>query len=147
MSTLLRRDPLHLDVPDWMSRWLDERGLADRFLGDLPNAVRVEELTEDGTHVIRAELPGIDPDKDVEITVHDGMVHISGERTEKKEERDKASYRSEFRYGRFERMLPLPAGATSKDVSATYKDGVLEVRLPVQPEAVEAAKIPIPRAT
>jgi HSP20 family protein len=147
MSTLMRRDPLHLDFPDWMSRWLDDRGLADRFLGDLPNQVRVEELTEDGTHVIRAELPGIDPDKDVEITVHDGMVHITGERTEKKEERDKASYRSEFRYGRFERTLPLPAGATSKDVSATYKDGVLEVRLPVQSEAVEAAKIPIQRAT
>lgn len=145
MTSLLRRDPLHLDVPDWMARWLEERGLAETLLpGGL--GIRVEEVNREGSHVIRAELPGIDPDKDVEISVHDGMLHIQGARSERTEDRDQSSYRTEFRYGRFERALPLPAGTSADDVTATYKDGVLEVRLPLATEAREAAKIAVRRA-
>jgi HSP20 family protein len=147
MTTLLRRDPLHLDVPEWMSRWFDDRGLTDRFFTDLPTPIRVEELTEGTTYVLRAELPGIDPDKDVEISISDGLVHISGERTEKEEERKNGSFRSEFRYGKFERTVSLPAGTTSDDVTATYEDGVLEVRMPVRTEVEQAAKIPVQRKT
>lgn len=147
MTTLLLRDPLHLDVPDWMSRWFDDKGLTDRFFGDLPTPIRVEELTDGTTYVLRAELPGIDPDKDVEITVHEGLVRISGERTEKQDDRDNGSFRSEFRYGTFARTVPLPAGATSKDVTATYKDGVLEVRMPMRAEEAQAARIPVQRTT
>ena len=146
MTTLIRRDPLHLEFRDWVNRLFDDRGLTEKLFGDLPTAIPVEELTEDGVHVIRAELPGVDPDTDVEISVHDGMVSIVGTRTEKKEQKDNATFRSEFRYGRFERTLPLPAGATAEDVKATYTDGVLEVRLPMQVTAQEAAKIPIQRS-
>jgi HSP20 family protein len=145
MTTLMRRDPLHLEFPEWVNRWFDDRGLTEKLFGDLATAIPVEELTEDGVHVIRAELPGVDPNKEVEISVHDGIVSIVGTRTEKQEQRDNATYRSEFRYGRFERTLPLPAGATAEDVTATYKDGVLEVRLPMVATAREAAKIPIQR--
>lgn len=130
MTTVVRREPFHLDLPDWMTQWLEDRGFADRLLSSGAVPMRVEELEDAGTYVLRAELPGIDPDKDVEITVADGMLHVQAERTENKEDRDKSGFRSEFRYGRFERTLPLPAGASVDDVSATYKDGLLEVRVP-----------------
>ena len=145
MTKLMRRDPLHVEFPEWVSRWFDDRGLTDKLFGDLPAAIPVEELTEDGVHVIRAELPGVDPNKDVEVSVHGGLVSIVGTRTEKQEQLDNATYRSEFRYGRFERTLPLPAGATAEDVKATYTDGVLEVRLPMEETTRQAARIPVQR--
>lgn len=146
MTTVVRRDPLHLEFPEWMSRWLDDRGFSDKLWAG-SGAIRVEELTEEGTHVIRADLPGVDPDKDVEISMHDGMLHITATRTEKREDRDNDTYRSEFHYGRFQRTVPLPAGATAKDVAATYADGVLEVRVPMETEAREAATIPVQRTS
>jgi HSP20 family protein len=147
MTSLLRREPRHLDFPEWMTRWMEERGLGESLLpAAFGSGIRVEEVSEEGTHVIRAELPGIDPDKDVEISIHGGMLHLQASRTERQEDRDNDTYRSEFRYGRFERALPLPAGTTEKDVTTTYRDGVLEVRLPVETAAHEAAKIAVKRA-
>ena len=87
----------------------------------------------------------MDPEKDVEISLHDGLLHLSCQRAEKQEERDNGSFHSEFRYGRFERAVALPAGATVEDVSATYKDGVLEVRLPLKAATQAAAKVPVQR--
>ena len=81
--------------------------------------------------MIRAELPGIDPDKDVEITVADGVLRLAAKREEHSEESRPDSYHSEFRYGSFERHLRLPAGAREADVKASYKDGILEVRVPM----------------
>jgi HSP20 family protein len=145
MTTVVRREPFHLDLPDWMTQWLDERGFADR-LWTGPAPMRVEELEDDGTYVLRAELPGMDPDKDVEITVADGLLHVRAERTENKEDRDKAGFRTEFRYGRFERTMPLPAGADVDDVKATYRDGVLEVRVPCpEPRPAVKATVPVQR--
>ena len=106
--------------------------------------MKVEEFRENGTLVVRAELPGVDPEKDVEITVENGRLHIHGERRdEKKEETKNGSYRSEFRYGSFDRILPLPPGAGEDAVKATYRDGILEVRLPVDDAAAAAKKIPV----
>ncbi|MFW6187289.1 MAG: Hsp20/alpha crystallin family protein, partial [Actinomycetota bacterium] len=92
---------------------------------------RVEEYRDGDTVVIRAELPGIDPDRDVELTVADDELHLRAERRERSEHKDKGSYRSEFRYGSFSRTLPLPPGCRDEDISAAYRDGVLEVRVPV----------------
>lgn len=146
MTSLLHRDPQHHEMADWIGRWLDARGLGDWAAGSGPApAIRVEELTRPDAYVLRAELPGVDPDRDVEISVHDGVLHIEGERGERSEEREGATFRSEFRYGRFERTLPLPAGATVEDVAATYRDGVLEVTVPLRTEAREAARVPVQR--
>jgi HSP20 family protein len=106
---------------------------------------RVEEFEDEGTRVIRAELPGIDPDKDVEITVEGEYLRIRAERRQETKAEEKGRYRSEFRYGSFSRTLALPAGAVADDVKATYHDGVLEVRVPVSPEKAEARKIPVAR--
>jgi HSP20 family protein len=106
--------------------------------------IRLEQFVDGETCVIRAELPGIDPEKDVEITVSDGVLHLKARREGKTEERTPASYRSEFHYGSFERAIRLPEGATSADVKASYKDGILEVCVPVaKPVTETATRIPI----
>lgn len=107
--------------------------------------MRVEEFVDDGTLVVKAEMPGIDPDKDVEITVHDNTIRIRATREQESETRDKDHYRSEFQYGQFTRVLPLPAGASEADVKAHYDDGILEIRVPIRTEKAEATKIPVAR--
>jgi len=93
--------------------------------------IRVEELLEDDKLVIRAELPGIDPEKDVEVSVSGGVLHIAATRSEKFERTTHEGLRSEFRYGSSARSIPLPAGTYETEVVATYADGILEVRLPI----------------
>ncbi len=120
---LTRWEPFALDLPDRWRRLLDLGTDGDSWM-------RIEEIHEDGTLVIRAELPGVDPDKDVDISVSDGVLHIEGRREETKEDKDARSIRSEFRYGTFSRDLALPKGVESKEVKAAYRDGILEVRVP-----------------
>jgi HSP20 family protein len=99
--------------------------------GDLTfSSIRVEQFTDGNTLVVRAEVPGIDPEEDVEVSVLDGMLNIKAERQEKAERKGKSNYRSEFRYGSFTRSIQLPQGAREEDITARYKDGVLEIRAP-----------------
>lgn len=128
--------------------WPDLQELVQRwFEGDVDKSwLRVEEFQEDKTLVVRAEVPDIDPDKDVDIAVADGELRIKAQRQAKSEHKDKDSYRSEFQYGSFYRSVKLPPGATADDVTATYKDGVLEIRVPVaEPVTQPAAKIAVTR--
>jgi HSP20 family protein len=104
--------------------------------------IRVDEYQENGNLVVRAELPGIDPDRDVELTVTEGMLHIRAERREEEQSEEKGYVRRELRYGSFSRTLGLPEGVTEADIDATYKDGMLEIRVPA-PEVKPARKIPI----
>jgi HSP20 family protein len=110
--------------------------------GDL---IRVEEYRQDGSLVIRADLPGIDPDTDVELTVSGGMLHIKAERREEERREEKGYVRQEVRYGSLSRSLPLPGGVTGADITATYKAGVLEIRIP-EPNSEPAWKIAIGKA-
>jgi HSP20 family protein len=102
------------------------------------SGIRVEEFVDGQTMVVRAELPGIDPDQDVDVSVSDGVLRIKAERREQTEHRDKDSYRSEFRYGSFTRDVTLPDGVNPDDINATYRDGVLEVRTPMPPKPAGA---------
>jgi len=118
-----------------LSKWAPSDMLEPvrRFLdGDLTMAssIKVEQFQEGNTLVVRAEVPGIDPEKDVDVSVSEGMLHIRAQREEKSEHKSKNGYRSEFRYGSFLRSIALPAGAKEEDITASYKDGVLEVRAP-----------------
>ena len=125
------------------------RGFFGEGWADLPADVKpmkVEEFVEGDTIVIRAELPGIDPDKDVDISIADGILHLSAKREERTEEERPEGYRSEFHYGSFERSIRLPDGATADDITASYTDGILEVRVPAPTEVEKpAAKIAITR--
>jgi HSP20 family protein len=125
-------------TPVWP--WFDEgRTIAQRLVGLPEDVIRVEESDEDGAHFVRAELPGIDPERDVEITITDGLLSVHAERREEKKEKTPHGYRTEFRYGAFARTLPLPAGAREDEVAATYIDGVLEIRVPVDAEQAKSA--------
>ena len=99
---------------------------------------RVEEMARDNRYVIRAELPGLDPERDIEVTVEGRTLTIHAERRQM----DSGSYRSEFRYGSLTRLVRLPVRVDAKDVTARYERGVLEVSVPareVQPEAIRVA--------
>lgn len=132
--SLMERSP-RFPAMRWPPRWMD--------LFEEDDLIRVEEVVEDHTLVIRAELPGVDPDKDVELTVDNGRLTVRAERHEEKEEKDRHRRRSEFRYGSFTRSVQLPAGASEADVKATFANGILEVRVPVDGEKAEAKKIAI----
>jgi HSP20 family protein len=75
--------------------------------------IRVDEYRDGNTEVIRAELPGVDPEKDVEITVNDGILRIRAERRIEEKTEDKGYLRHELRYGSLTRSLPLPDGVSS----------------------------------
>lgn len=84
---------------------------------------RVEELVHDGRYVVRAELPGIDPESDAEVSVAHGVLTIRAERKEEHKEH----HRSEFTYGSMVRAITLPAGVDEENVEAAYENGVLTV--------------------
>ena len=98
---------------------------------DVEDMLRVDEVVEDGALVVRADMAGIDPEKDVEITVEDGVLHLHAERRQEEEKEDKSYRRRELRYGSFSRDIPLPEGTANEDIKATYKDVILEVRVPL----------------
>ena len=141
--TLMRRTRPELDWPTWFGRRLFEWPESWNELMEAGSELKVEEYEEDGHLVIRAEMPGIDPDKDVEVTVSDNMLHLRAERRSETKTEDKKGFHSEFRYGSFSRSLRLPAGATEADIEASYTDGILEVHIPIDTTRAEAKKIPI----
>lgn len=99
------------------------------------NLLRLEDETRENHYEVRAEIPGIDPAKDIDITVRDGVLTIKAVRSRKAE----SNGRSEFSYGAFVRSVPLPSGANAADITATYDKGILTVSVPV-PEGAPVAK-------
>ena len=91
------------------------------------NLMRLEDETKNGFYEVRAELPGVDPTDDIEVTVHDGRLTIKAERTQTSE----SNGHSEFSYGSFARTVALPAGADEDDINATYDRGILTVTVPL----------------
>jgi HSP20 family protein len=128
--------------------WFDQPDLSRFFEGLRPfdERMRIEEEMVDDELVIRAEIPGVDPDKDIDITVQDGRLMLRAERRKEETTKTDVGYRTEFRYGSFHRSLPLPKGCSGKDVTATYRDGILEVRMPMPKSTAEAVdKITVSR--
>ncbi|MCV7260842.1 Hsp20/alpha crystallin family protein [Mycobacterium shimoidei] len=145
MSTLARRRQPGSWLPDWSDMFTGFPSWAAslRPLFDT-HMIRIEDELADGHYLLRAELPGIDPDKDVDITVSNGQLTIKAERTEKKENKG----RSEFSYGSFLRSVTLPAGANEEDIKATYDKGILTVDVAVPERAAPAEKhVPVQAAS
>jgi HSP20 family protein len=90
----------------------------------------VDVFEKDGALHVRAELPGL-TQKDVEIEVDETGLTISGEKKEEKEVKEDKYFRSERSYGRFVRRIPLPKTANADQAEAHFKDGVLEIDLPL----------------
>lgn len=123
-----------------MLEWFDSGAPLMRGLGLAPY-LHVEEYMDEGTYVVRAEMPGIDPDKDVTVSIDGDVLNIRGERREEKKEKN----RSEMHYGSFSRSLRLPHDVKAEEVTATYTDGVLEVRVPAAAEEHPTMTIPVKR--
>jgi HSP20 family protein len=117
-------------LPRRLVEWFDGPVLST--LREAEHMLRVEEYTDKGDLVVRAEMPGIDPDKDVQIELRDHTLEIRAERKHEEEKAEKGVRRSEFRYGSFFRVLRMPENAKESDVHATYEDGILEVRVPLE---------------
>ncbi|OPY65178.1 MAG: Spore protein SP21 [Syntrophorhabdaceae bacterium PtaU1.Bin034] len=90
-----------------------------------------------------SEIPGMDP-KDIEVSVHNGMLTISGEKNVEKEEKETDYHHVERSYGCFCRSIMLPDGADADKVTSVYKNGVLTVTIPKTEKALEESKkIPV----
>jgi HSP20 family protein len=102
----------------------------------------VEVTERDGQLQVHAELPGIKP-QDVKVEITDDLLIISGERKSEHEHRAGKAYASERRYGQFYREIALPEGVNADQAKAQFRDGVLEVSVPVPQQASNRREIPI----
>jgi HSP20 family protein len=111
----------------------------DRFEENFVPAI--ESFVKDGNLVVRADVPGLEP-KDIEVSVLGNVLTIKGERKSEKEVKKEEYLRREVSYGSFERRTTLPEGTASEQVKAAFKNGVLEITLPLAKAAV-ARKVAI----
>jgi HSP20 family molecular chaperone IbpA len=139
MTKLMRRDRTVADLVDWFENEVAMSPLLHRpIFGSAP--LRIEEHLDENTYTLRVEIPGIDPDRDVELTISEGVLTVRAERQESKTEAN----RSEFHYGSFQRSVSLPTNANTDNVAATYNDGILQVTVPLsKAEKPESTKVPI----
>jgi HSP20 family protein len=134
MSALTQQDAGPPDASGWQDWPLAARRPADA------HSVPVEDYLRDGQYVLRAELPGVDPERDIEVTVTRDILTVRAERPE-----DPAGRRhSEFRYGKFGRSIRLPAGADETRIQASYGHGVLEICVQLAAGVGESASHRIP---
>ncbi|CAM5673969.1 hypothetical protein GCM10010222_17760 [Streptomyces tanashiensis] len=135
-----RRRSLFPDFDSWFSR--EFPGLPGWRPATAAHSIPVEVTSGDGVYVLRAELPGMDPDNDITITAADDLITVSAEHSESTEDKD----HSEFRYGSFRRTVRLPAVITTDDVEASYADGILTIRVPMPDERIASVRtIPVKR--
>jgi HSP20 family protein len=129
--------------PEPFTREIDR--VFDAFFGQTDQGRRwvpPMDLVEAEDHfVLKADLPGL-AEGDVNIEVQDGTLTISGERKAEHEQREKGWYRIERSFGSFNRSLTLPDGVDAERIEASFKDGVLGVRIP-KPEERKPRRISI----
>ena len=101
--------------------------------------MRLEDEMQERHYEVLAEIPGVDPAKDIDITLRDGQLTIKAERSEKKE----FDGRSEFSYGSFVRTVSLPADANEDDIKASYDKGILTVSVAVDNAKPAEKHVPI----
>ena len=105
-------------------------------------APAIDVVTENGNLVVRAELPGV-KQEDVDITLHNNVLTVSGERKAEQEEERGGYYVRERRYGSFSRSLTVPEGVDESKIHARYENGVLEVTVEGAAEVQEPKRIQI----
>lgn len=109
------------------SMFEDMLTLRQRQMVDFNPAVELEDTSS--ALVLRAEIPGIDA-RDLDIRVTKQAVIISGEKSDNNQTEKIGYFRSEFIYGKFQRVIPLPVAIQNDSVQAEYKDGILSLTLP-----------------
>lgn len=107
--------------------------------------IPAEHYSGDGSYTVRFELPGINAARDLAVSVEAGVLSVWAVRRPGRTARLR-DYHTEFGYGLLCQHVPLPAGANGADVSATYQDGILEVRVGMSGEH-PVRKVPVEVAT
>lgn len=96
--------------------------------------------------VVRLELAGMEP-KDVDISVADDVLTVSGRREQKEEVKEDNYYRCETSYGKFQRSVSLPKGINADDIKAHFENGILEIVVPKAAASTQPVKVPIEGGT
>jgi HSP20 family protein len=107
-----------------------------------PQTIPIEQYPDGTTYVIRFELPGIEPATDLEVSVQTGVLSVRAERRDE----TPVKHDSEFRYGTFARHVALPLGSNAQNVTAACHNGILTIRIGMEPEH-QAAPQAIPVTT
>ena len=134
---------LHREMDDLFNRVF---GRSERWatmpsmIGGL-NYPAIDVVKEGNDLITHVEMPGVDP-KDVEITVTGNLLTIKGERKLEKEYNNEDYFSREISFGSFERSVTLPVEVNADKIKATYKKGLLEIRMPAA-EAIKGKKIEI----
>ncbi|MFF9912344.1 Hsp20/alpha crystallin family protein [Streptomyces sp. NPDC013457] len=139
-----RHSARHSHIPDF-NDWFNREfpGLPGWRPGSAAHSIPVETTLGEGEYVLKAELPGMDPDKDISIKVDDNLITVSAEHGESTEDKE----HSEFRYGSFRRTVRLPGTIPADGVDASYADGILTIRVPMPEQEISAGRIiPVKRA-
>ena len=125
--------------------------LIDRFFGTRPRSMQrfqallkepaIESFIEGDKLVVRAEMPGIDP-TDVEVIVSGNMLTIHGKREERHEEKGRDFLQREISHDEMERSIMLPPGTTGEGIKASFKNGMLELNIPILKE-LSTKRVPV----
>lgn len=127
-------------------RWFEPRewpfaGLR-KAMGEFPWMPELEMKERDRQLFVKVDLPGLKKEE-LTVTVTDKGLAIEGERTHEAEDKTNDWFTTERTYGRFYRLVPLPDGVNREAVKARFKDGVLEVTVPLPPAAAATHTVPI----
>jgi HSP20 family protein len=132
--SLIRWDPfadvdtfIHRFVPSGYANWQHLSVEGDGKKLDWAPSANISET--DREYVIRAELPAVKKE-DVQVTLHDGMLTIQGERKQQKDDKNEKFHRVESFYGSFERRFSLPENVNSDAIACDSQDGILTVHIP-----------------
>lgn len=126
-----------------MGRWMSTlAGATTPGNGRSSNWLPAVDVWETGNELVLSfDLPGIPEDK-ITVELDDNVLTVSGERARTQEHTSERFYRFERRFGTFSRSVTLPVGVTESDITANYRDGVLEVRVP-KPEEQKPKRIQV----
>jgi len=109
-------------------------------------APAIEVKQKEGKLLVTAELPGVKKE-DVKVHIEGDTLVVEGERKEEKEEKREGYYHSERSYGKFYRSILLPEGTKAEQTAAQFKDGVLEITIPIPEAKTKTKEIPIGEET
>ncbi len=136
MSTATDDGVTPTNAPAIPSDWAGSPLSTIHYRGTQAQPIPIEQYPDGSCYAIRLEIPGIDPARDLTVTVEAGTLSVLAERPHSAPE----GCESEFRYGSFARHVALPRGANVQDVAASCRNGILTVRIGMQPQADTGAR-------
>ncbi len=134
-------DALRQEFDQLFEQMLGRRGGWPQLVTPSSGVPLIESFVEGDKLIVRADLPGVDA-KNVDITIANDMLTVSGSRHDEREEHKRNYSLREVSYGSFERSISVPRGLKAEDVKAKYSNGVLELTMPLPKEAAPR-KVPI----